>query len=296
MEARIRQAVCAVQFDLVIASQLSMAAYHPAFRGIPAIFEEAELGIYSPDRSGSLWTRARRRMTWFKHARFMANLLQNFVLCTVASAVERQLLADAVPGYRSVRVVPNSVSEAANDATAADRVPGSLIFTGSLQYGPNQDAMNWFLHEIFPTLRAQIPGVHLTITGDVGSEPPAVGPDVVLTGRVPDVRALVAKSAVSLAPLRVGGGTRLKILEAMAVGTPVVATSKAAEGLDARDGEHLMIADTPRRFAEAVHHLLSDPAGAHAMADRARTLFQARYASRVVVPEFVRLVEDAVAA
>jgi glycosyltransferase involved in cell wall biosynthesis len=297
MSAHIREAVRSTRFDLVIASQLSMAAYYDCFRGIPAIFEEAELGGYRPRDSDeeSRWTQARRRVTWAKHINFMSRLLHNFEFCTVASDIERQLLAEAVPGYVAVHVVPNSVSAGAPNG-AGERVPGSLIFTGSLRYGPNRDAMTWFADEIFPLVREKDPGIRLSITGDIGPDPPALGPNVVLTGHVPDVRALVGAAAVSVAPIRLGGGTRLKILEAMAVGTPVVATPRAAEGLDARHGEHLLVAETPRAFAGAVHQLLADPAGARAMAERARHLFHSRYDSRVVVAEFLRLVEDVVAA
>jgi len=296
MERRIREVLGAARYDLVIASQISMAAYYRAFRGTPAIFEEAELGIYWPDQEvASRWDRARRKLTWLKHTRFMSRLLDNFELCTVASDVERQLLASAVPGYQAVHVVPNSVSGDAGAGGLTERIPDSLIFTGSMRFAPNYDAMTWFLNEVFPSVRARSPGARLTITGDPGPHAPPPDSNVVLTGQVPDVRALLAASAVSLAPIRVGGGTRLKILEAMAVGTPVVSTTKAAEGLDARDGEHLLIADTPSRFADAVHRLLSEPTAARAMADRARCLFQAKYDSKVVVPNFLRLVDRAAA-
>jgi glycosyltransferase involved in cell wall biosynthesis len=298
MESLIRQAVRKTRYDLVIASQIAMAAYYPAFRGIPAIFEEAELGIYWPedDDGQSAWTRARRRLTWAKHTRFMGRLLANFELCTVASDIERRLLAAAAPGYQAVHVIPNTVEGEPAAAVPEKRVPGSLIFTGSLRYAPNHDAVTWFLNEIFPAVRAKVPGVRFTITGDAGPQAPAPDPDVVLTGRVPDVRSLLGASAVSLAPIRSGGGTRLKILEAMALRTPVVATTKAVEGIDVRDGEHLLIADTPQQFAEAVCRVLRDPAGAREMADRAWRLFEGRYDARVVVPEFLRLVDRAVAA
>jgi glycosyltransferase involved in cell wall biosynthesis len=113
---------------------------------------------------------------------------------------------------------------------------------------------------------------------------------------VADVRALVAAAAVSLAPIRAGGGTRLKILEAMATRTPIVATSKAAEGIEARHEEHLLIADTPRAFAQAVCRVLADPAGATQMAERAWRLCRERYDTRVVASELVRLAELATAA
>jgi glycosyltransferase involved in cell wall biosynthesis len=297
MERLIRQAVRRTRYDLVIASQLSMAVYFPCFRGIPAIFEEAELGIYA-DGTGqdqSTWARARRRLTWAKHSRFMARLLEHFALCTVASDVERRLLLSAAPGFSAIHVIPNSVN-AQTGAASAERVPGSLIFTGSLRYAPNHDAVTWFLSDIFPKVRASVPDVRFTITGEVGPQSLAPAPGVVLAGHVTDVRPLLASSAVSLAPIRMGGGTRLKILEAMAVGTPVVATSKALEGIDAKHEEHVLVADSPAQFAEAVGRLLRDPAGARAMADRAWRLCRSRYDTSVVVPEFLRLVDHAAAA
>jgi glycosyltransferase involved in cell wall biosynthesis len=297
MDRLIRQAL-RKPCDLVIASQLPMAAYYPSFSGVPAIFEEAELGIYSPadNHDQSLWGRARCRLTWTKHTRFMARLLENFVLCTVASDVEHRLLASAAPRYGAIHVVPNSVEMEPVERVGSERLPDSLIFTGSLRYAPNHDAVTWFLNEIFPSVRSAVPGARLTITGDPGPESPTPSEHVILTGRVPDVRPLLVSSAVSLAPIRMGGGTRLKILEAMAAGTPVVATSKAMEGLDAQHGEHLLVADTPAQFAEAVHRLLSDPAGARGMAQRAWRLCRSRYDTSVVVPEFLRLVEHAAAA
>jgi glycosyltransferase involved in cell wall biosynthesis len=137
----------------------------------------------------------------------------------------------------------------------------------------------------------QVPDVRLTITGDVGASRPFTGSSVVFTGRVADVRPLVAASAVSVAPIRVGGGTRLKVLEAMAVGTPIVATTRAVEGLDVRSEEHLLVADTTRDFANAVVRLLKSPSVAAGLVDRARRLVVARYDSAVVVPSFLQLVE-----
>ena len=289
MEQLIRQTVRDTRFDVVIASQLSMAAYHESFRGIPSIFEEAELGTYVPAHGHSS-ARLRQRLTWAKHTRYMSRLLGNFACCTVASDVERDLLAGVAPRRVPLHVVPNSVD---TDPVAGgmSRVPDSLIFTGSVRYAPNRDAIAWFRNEIFPEVRTKVPSVRLTITGDADPLFPPPAPDVILTGRVQDVRPLVAASAVSLAPIRVGGGTRLKILEAMAAGTPVVATSKAAEGLGAHAGTHLMIADTPREFADAVHSLLRDPAGARQMADRAWHLCHERYDARTVATQFLRLVD-----
>jgi glycosyltransferase involved in cell wall biosynthesis len=297
MERLIGDTVRRTRFDLVIASQLSMAAYHESFRGIPAIFEEAELGTYWPSGADdqSAWMGLRRRLTWAKHRRYMSWLLPKFMCCTVASDVERRLLGAAAPDYAAVHIVPNSI-DAQPVTGAACRAADSLIFAGSLRYAPNRDGMTWFVNEVLPAVRAKSPGVKLTITGEAGPETFRSNLDVVLTGRVPDVRSLVAAAAISIAPLRLGGGTRLKVLEAMAVGTPVVATTKAVEGLDVKHEEHVLIADTPREFADAVHRLLRERQEAQAMAARALALCQARYDTTVVARQFLRVVECAAAA
>lgn len=296
MERLIADAVRQTRYDVVIASQLSMAAYHRAFRGIPALFEEVELGAFWPGDGAdrNMASRFRRQVTWTKHRRYIARLLEHFESCTVASDIERQLLTLAAPSYASVHVVPNSVDTSGGADVA--REPNALIFTGSMRFAPNRDAMTWFTSAILPAIRARIPGARLTITGEPGPAPFESGPGVALAGHVADVRSLVAASAVSVAPIRMGGGTRLKILEAMAVRTPVVATSKAAEGIDGRHEEHMLIADSPGAFAEAVCRLLDDPAAAARMAERAWRLCHERYDARVVAAALVRLAESAATA
>ncbi len=296
MERVIRRVTQRTRFDLVIASQISMASYHHCFEGIPAIFEEAELGIYWPYddyQGGSLGLR--KKLTWLKHRKFMERLLTNFRFCTVASELECNMLTRAVPAYQNVHVIPNSVSVSLSGKKPASRIPQSLVFAGSLSYAPNYDAMTWFVREVYPAVKAEMPGVRLTITGKPGSQPLPHASNVELTGVVPDVQPIVAASAVSLAPLRIGGGTRLKILESIALRTPVVATSKGAEGLEARNGEHLLIADTPREFADAVLCLLRNPDYASSIAENAYRLFQSRYDWKIVLPQFLRLADLAVA-
>jgi glycosyltransferase involved in cell wall biosynthesis len=151
--------------------------------------------------------------------------------------------------------------------------------------------MTWFLQEVYPRIQAQAPDVCVTITGDHADLPLPPADNVTLTGFVDDVRPLIASAWVSLVPIRVGGGTRLKILEAMALGTPVVTTSKGAEGLDAKHGEHLLIANSPEAFAEAVIRLLQEPGLRQRLADKAYQLVQERYDLAALMPRFLDLVE-----
>ncbi len=297
MEQLIRSEAQRSSFDLVIASQLSMAAYHGAFRGIPAILEEAELAMYLPEQNsqGGAPGSMRRRLTWLKHRRYMARLLDSFGACTVASEAERRLVALVAPGYSPVHVIPNFVDLDQYPARVGARQADSLIFTGSLLYGPNLDAVLWFAKDVWPLIKAEAPNARLTVTGEPGSSPAPKIAGVEFTGRVTDVRPLVAGSAVSVVPIRQGGGTRLKILEAMALRTPVVTTSKGVEGLEAEDGVHLSIADTPQDFARAVVNLLRREQYARELAENAFRLLRSKYESGAVGPRFLEVVELAAA-
>lgn len=296
MAQAIRQTLTTQNYNLVIASQVSTAAYSRYLSGLPALFEEVEIGVpYERfTRSTSPWHRLRFGLSWLKHRRYLARLLQDFRVCTVVSEQERQLLAQAVPAYKSIDVIPNSVNLADYEDVQAVSQSNTLIFTGSFRYAANYDAMVWFLQEIYPRIQARIPDIHLVITGDHANLPLPTVDNVTLTGFVEDVRPLIASSGLGLAPLRVGGGTRLKILEAMALRTPVVATSKGAEGLDVRHGEQLLIADTAEAFAEAVICLSENVELRRQLADKAYQVVREKYDWAVVIPRFLDLVERTV--
>jgi glycosyltransferase involved in cell wall biosynthesis len=231
-------------------------------------------------------------LTWGKHRRYLVSLLRNFRTCTVVSERERQLLVQAVPGYRATEVIPNCVDLASYAGIQEEPQPNTCIFTGSFTYFPNYEAMLWFLREVYPHIQAQVPEVHLSITGNHAGLPlpPATG--VTLTGFVDDVRPLIARSWASIVPLHTGGGTRLKILEAMALKTPVVATTKGAEGLDVQPGKHLMIADTPQDLAHSIVRLFKEPELHRQIAENAYRLVSEKYHWEAIMPRFLELVEQ----
>jgi glycosyltransferase involved in cell wall biosynthesis len=141
--------------------------------------------------------------------------------------------------------------------------PQHLVFTGSMDWIPNEDAMRHFCHEILPRIRAEERAVTLSIVGRAPT--PSVRrlgdiEGVEVTGRVDDVRPHIASAAVYVVPIRIGGGTRLKIFEAMSMAKAVVSTTVGAEGLPVTDGRDVLIRDTPQAFASAVVALLRDPA------------------------------------
>ena len=183
-------------------------------------------------------------------------------------------------GCPEVTVVPNGVDL---DACRPLPLPGEgreLVFVGSMDWRPNQDAVLWFISAIHPRLRA-LTDYRLTI---VGRNPPATlteaarrWPEIRVEGEVADVRPHLARAAVAVVPLRVGGGSRLKILEAMACGRPVVSTTVGAEGLEVEDGREIVLADEPADFAGRVFELLRDPGRREAMAAAGRHFVEEKH-------------------
>lgn len=279
------------KYDLVIASQLQMAAYYPYFQDIPAVFEELEIGLFH-DRAFSAEGRIRLRhaLTWFKLRTYLSRLLDSFQAVTVASAQERQLLLRNFPGFRNpVEVIPNCLNMDEYEGIHAEKQANTLIFTGPFKYHANYEAMKWFVGEVFPLILTRVPDAHLVITGDHQNLPLPSTKNITLAGYVDNVKPLIASGTVSIAPLLSGGGTRLKILEAMALGTPVVATSKGAEGLDARAGEHLLIADSAGDFAESTVRLLKEAGLRQQFAANSRKLVREKYDWGGILPSFLRL-------
>ena len=251
------------------------------------------MGIYHEQlaQAASFKSRLRYRLTLGKQANYLRELLQYFHTCTVVSEPERELVKTAVPGYQNVEVIPNCMNLADYDQVRVEKRPNSLIFTGSFTYHVNHQAMEWFVGEVNPLVQAQIPDVQLSITGDHANLPLPPANNVTLTGFVDDIRSWIASSCISLAPIFMGGGTRLKILEAMALRTPVVATSKGAEGLDVQHGKHLLLADTPQAFADAVVRLLQDPDLYQTIANNGYQLIAEKYDWPSVTPHFLTLVQ-----
>jgi len=196
----------------------------------------------------------------------------------VVSEAERRWVEQAAPGTL-VAVAPNGVD---TDHFRPVSLPthGSLVFTGAMDYPPNVDAMLWFCRDVWPLVRARTPALRLDV---VGREPDARlralhgQAGVRVTGEVADVRVLVAQASAVVVPLRSGAGTRLKILEAMAMGRPVISTTLGAEGLDVVDGTDILLADTPTGFAAAIESVVGSPELARRLGDAGRRLAVTRY-------------------
>lgn len=291
---KITQLVMEEKPDLVIASQFDMAVYSPYFQGVPAIFEEVETALLYEQFANArgLRRKIRHGLTWQKHSRYLHHLLGNYTACTVVSKKERELLTKIAPDSTPIMVLPNFIATSRYRDVARQPKPKTLIFTGSFSYFANYDAAMWFLEQVWRIIIAQDPDYELIITGDKAGKPFPALHNVHHIGFVDDIRPCIANAWISISPILRGGGTRLKILEAMALGTPVVATSKGAEGLDAQHGVHLLIADQPADFAAAVLRLGSQPGLRKQISASAEQLVNEKYSAEAVLPDLLSLIEN----
>jgi glycosyltransferase involved in cell wall biosynthesis len=198
----------------------------------------------------------------------------------LCSAEDERRLLDVIPEARTA-VIPNAADVEFYQPRPADPPPDgrTIVFFGHLSYAPNVDGVIYFVEEIWPRIAEAHPEARLKI---IGGSPPRplqrlAGPRIELTGFVPDLRPHLAAAAVVVVPLRLGGGTRLKIVEAMAMAKAIVSTPLGAEGIEAVPGRDLLIEGQPAAFADAVNRLLGDPELAARVGQSARRLAVERY-------------------
>ncbi len=290
------QALCSLlerePLDVVQAESIEMAQYGAAARtirarrGIPLLCYDAFNAEYQLQRRAFFTDIGRMRslpvafyslVQWQKLLRYERRLARRFDLVFAVSEVDRRTLATITRTPRRVEVVPNGVDTsyfAGSGRPAAEVVhragiqPPSILFTGTLDFRPNVDAVTWFVRNVWEPLHNRRPELRFRVVGQrpVGAVEELgtiAGVDVV--GAVEDVRPWFAATRAYVLPMRIGGGVRLKLLEAWAMGAPCVTTSLGAEGVEGfQAGVHALVADEPAAFGRAVERLLDD----HALAGR----------------------------
>ena len=297
MAERIIQIKQIQSVDIIIASEFQTMRYIELLPDVPAILEELEItGFYNAvEQAKSTPKRLRAQLTLTKFQQSINHLMQNGAACTIVSAGEAAYIKPLVPSATRIEVVPNGVDTSANHPdSAVQPKPFSLIYTGAVTYTANYDAVAYFVREIWPLVHALYPQATFMVTGGTGtvdvSDLAAVA-GVTFSGYLPSVAEAVRKQWAVIAPLRMGGGTRLKILEAMALGTPVIATSKGAEGLDVHNGENILIADTQQAFADAISRLFEDATLRNQLALAGRALMEHDYDWGALASRLVDLIE-----
>ncbi len=304
MDALVGEALGRGRYDVVVTSEIgpsfTTTRYVAGRTDVPHVVEDVELRMIHNKMQAqrTVWGRLRHRLTWWKLRRYAAWLLSEVAGCTVASDLERETLEQVAPQVHRTVVIPNGVDPSRYDGDFGPVEPDTLVFPGSLTYSANLLAMEFFLEGVMPRIVARRPGVRLFITGrtegvDLARLP--LSDNVILTGYLEDVRPRIARSKVCVVPITTGGGTRLKVLEAMALGVPVVATTKGAEGLEVRPGEDILLADEPEAFAAQVVRLLEDPALRERLARNGRRLVRERYDWREIGRRFEAFLEQVVA-
>jgi polysaccharide biosynthesis protein PslH len=273
-------------FDLVHVDTIALSPFVDGVRRPAAVLTHHNIESMLMARRSEVeaGTAARRYLAReaAKLADYEAAIAPSYDLNLFMSAHDAETFASRVPQVRSA-VVPNGV-DTDYFTPAPDRETPALVYTGGMNMFANRDAVMFFFEQIWPQVTARVPHVRFFA---VGQDPPpelkaiaAADPRVVVTGYVDDIRPYVAQAAVYVVPLRVGGGTRLKVLDAMASGKAMVSTSIGCEGIEVTPGRHLITADTPAAFADAIVSLLDDEGRRRELGAAARALVEARYAWR----------------
>ena len=266
MTAAISELTAKNDFDVIICDFLAPAVNLPRDLSCPVV-------LFQHNVEAAIWKRhyevqknaAKRiylRWQWLKMQRFEGSTCRRVDRVIAVSEADAETMER---DYKLEKIypIPTGVDvDFFRPSAGANAKPNSLVFTGSMDWLPNEDAINYFNNDILPLIRKAVPDVMLTVVGRNPSrkliELAQRGSSIVVAGRVDDVRPYMEQAAAFIVPLRIGGGTRLKIYEALAMEKPTVSTTVGAEGLPLRDGVELLLADDPKAFAAAVVKVLTD--------------------------------------
>ena len=290
-------------FDILHVDHLHMAHYRGSFDGIPVILDEHNVEYKILERCVEVERSILKKMLFAAQARkmkrFEAEKVREFSDVLAVSEGDRNILNSLGKNQTRVHVIPNGVDTEFFQLTIDARQSSgeALVFTGSMDWLPNEDAVLFFCREILPLIWKEKPQIKFYIVGK--SPSPAIEvlagqePRIIVTGKVDDVRPFIEQAKVFVVPMRVGGGTRLKILEAMSMQKPVVSTTVGAEGIQYTDGKDIVLADRPQDFADQVIALLDDPSRAGRMGLSARKLVCDRYDWNIIGEKLCEIYREA---
>jgi glycosyltransferase involved in cell wall biosynthesis len=287
-----RDALAAVlresQFDTVQLESVHLLTYIDGIRAAPGgpkvVADWHNIESELMRRFGHNASNPAKKLVALRTASLLARAENQFLSACDAHAVvserEKETLLNRRPDAQ-ITLIPNGVEVGAFQAASAPEAAarGSILFVGSMDYHANIDAVVWFAKQIWPAISRHHPNLKFFIVGR--NPPPAIrelaSDSIVVTGVVADVGPYYRSALAAVVPLRVGGGTRLKILEAMAARVPIVSTSVGAEGLDAEPGKHLLLADSEEQLQLAIGRLLSDVSLRERLVSEASSLVHSKY-------------------
>lgn len=298
LQELVKERLAAEHYDAVVCDFLACA---------PNVPDMARAVLFQHNVETTIWQRHHQQATGWprklffgaqakKMSRYERDVCREARFVIAVSELDAKRMRDDF-GVRRVASVRTGVDvEFLRPPETSDAV-GDLIFSGSMDWLPNVDAMEYFLKEIFPLVLEKRPATTLTIAGRSPDErvlrAAAAYSGVSVTGSIPDMRPYLWGSSLSIIPLRIGGGTRLKVYESMAAGVPIVSTTVGAEGLDYTAGKDIAIADTPQLFADACIRMLTDDPYRKQIAHNARQLVVENFSWSAVAPEFANLLNSA---
>ncbi|MFH0764086.1 MAG: glycosyltransferase [Candidatus Omnitrophota bacterium] len=288
MAAAVQNIVSADRFDLAHFDHLHMGQYRRYLDGIPCVLDEHNVESVIFKRCSEIEKNPVKKALFIlqtgKMADFERSLIRQFSRCLAVSENDKDALMRMSEGKAKVEVISNGVDTeyfSPRSTVHSPRSEKTVVFTGSMDWLPNIDAVSYFAKEILPLVWLKNSDVKFYIVGkNPAGEVKALAvrdKRIVVTGRVDDVRPYLFNAKVFVAPLRIGGGTRLKILEAMSMGKTVVSTTIGAEGIDCIADANILVADAPRNFADKIELVLNNEDKARDIGRDARRLVTEKY-------------------
>jgi len=279
---KFRELIATETFDLVHYEMFHTAQFHTE-TCLPSVLSQQNVDsaiwrrlcreTFNPFYKFAYWT---QQLAFQRYERVLS---PKFDAVTCTSDIDATVFQQHCP-EDVIEIIPNGVDITHYQPDFSSEAPAHLIYIGSMDWYPNEDAVGFFVDEVLPRIQESVPDVRFSI---VGGNPSArvqklsEEKGVVVTGRVPEIKPYFAEATVFIVPLRIGSGTRLKILEALAMGKAIVSTSVGAEGLDLKDGAEIFIADEPTAFADAATQLLTDASLRRRMGENGRARVERDY-------------------
>jgi sugar transferase (PEP-CTERM/EpsH1 system associated) len=289
---KLRSIVAQDNFDVIVCDFLAAAGAIPWDLPCPKVLfthnVEAMIWKRHYEVAGNLAWKAISWLEWRKMFAAEQRYLQLADHVLAVSDNDRDSFAQFLDPSR-MTVIPTGVDTEFFQPTSEEEAPNSLVFTGSMDWLPNEDGIIFFGEQVLPLIRRQFPSVSVTVVGRKPSrklQEMAQSAQLQLTGWVDDIRPYLSRGAVCIVPLRIGGGTRLKIFEAMAMAKAVVSTTVGAEGLPVANGENVLLADSPQDFADSVAWLFNNPDRCKRLGSAARRLVEENYSWEKVAVTF----------